>query len=125
MLSYVKRRTSAESLNLPRRAVRLLEQWLSHSALLRSHAGPADRERLWLGISHPGADMLIKKADRVGIQRWILRHEVTSDDGGPLKIHRSRIRTTHLSLRDKSAWAGRGRATIDPNHSRRSRATTT
>ena len=26
-------------------------------------------------------------------------------------------RTTHLSLRDKSAWAGRGRATIDPNHS--------
>jgi hypothetical protein len=42
---------------------------------------------------------------------------VTSDDGGPLKIHRSRIRTTHLSMRDKGAWAGRGRATIDPNHS--------
>jgi hypothetical protein len=34
-----------------------------------------------------------------------------------VKIHRSRIRTTHLSLRDKSTWAGRGRATIDPNHS--------
>ena len=117
LLSYVKRRTSAESLNLPRRAVRLLEQWLSHSALLRSHAGPGDRERLWLGTSHPGGDMLIKKVDRVGIQRWILRHDVTGDDGGPLRIHRSRIRTTHLSLRDKSAWAGRGRATIDPNHS--------
>ena len=42
---------------------------------------------------------------------------MTSDDGGPLKIHRARIRTTHLSLRDKSAWAGRGRATIDPGHS--------
>ena len=40
-LSYVKRRTAAESLNLPRRAVRLLEQWLGHSALLRSHADPA------------------------------------------------------------------------------------
>jgi len=117
LLSYVKRRTSAESLNLPRRAVRLLEQWLSHSALLRSHAGPGDRERLWLGTSHPGGDMLIKKVGRVGIQRWILRHDVTGDDGGPLRIHRSRIRTTHLSLRDKSAWAGRGRATIDPNHS--------
>ena len=42
---------------------------------------------------------------------------MTSDAGGLLKIHRARIRTTHLSLRDKSAWAGRGRATIDPNHS--------
>ena len=61
--------------------------------------------------------MLIKNVNRVAIQRWVLRHDVTSDDGGPLKIHRSRIRTTHLSLRDKSAWAGRGRATIDPNHS--------
>jgi hypothetical protein len=83
LLSYVKRRTSAESLNLPRRAVRLLGQWLDHSALLRSHAGPGDRERLWLGTSHPGGDMLIKKVGRVGIQRWILRHDVTSDDGGP------------------------------------------
>ena len=36
LLSYVKGRTAAESLNLPRRAVRLLEQWLAHSALLRS-----------------------------------------------------------------------------------------
>ncbi len=117
LLSYVKRRTSAESLNLPRRAVRLLEQWLSHSALLRGHAGPGDRERLWLGTSRPGGDTLIRKVDRVGIQHWILRHDVTGDDGGPLRIHRSRIRTTHLSLRDKSAWAGRGKATIDPNHS--------
>jgi hypothetical protein len=117
LLSYVKRRTSAESLNLPRRAVRLLEQWLGHSALLRSHAGPGDRERLWLGTSRPGGDTLIKNVGRVGIQRWILRRNVTGDDGGPLRINRSRIRTTHLSLRDKSAWAGRGRATIDPNHS--------
>ena len=117
LLSYVKRRTSAESLNLPRRAVRLLEQWLSHSALLRGHACPGDRERLWLGTSRPGGDTLIRKVDRVGIQHWILRHDVTGDDGGPLRIHRSRIRTTHLSLRDKSAWAGRGKATIDPNHS--------
>ncbi|MHA6780689.1 hypothetical protein ACVGOW_06785 [Pseudonocardia saturnea] len=34
-----------------------------------------------------------------------------------MKIHRARIRTTHLSMRDKSTWAGRGRARIDPNHS--------
>jgi hypothetical protein len=117
LLSYVKRRTSAESLNLPRRAVRLLEQWLDHSALLRGLAAPCDRERLWLGTSRPGGSALIGQIGRTAIRRWALRHNVTSDDGGPLKIHRSRIRTTHLSLRDKSAWAGRGRATIDPNHS--------
>ena len=34
-----------------------------------------------------------------------------------LKIHRHRIRTTHESMRDKRAWRGSGRATIDPNHS--------
>jgi hypothetical protein len=117
LLSYVKRRTAAESLNLPRRAVRLLEQWLAHSALLRSLVAPADRERLWLGTCRPGGSSLIRQIDRVAVQRWALRHNVTSDDGGPLKIHRARIRTTHHSLRDKSAWAGRGRATIDPNHS--------
>jgi hypothetical protein len=116
LLSYVKRRTAAESLNLPRRAVRLLEQWLAHSALLRSLVAPGDRERLWLGTFRPGGSSLITRIDPSAIQRWAQRHNVTSDDGGLLKIHRSRIRTTHLSLRDKSAWAGRGRATIDPNN---------
>ena len=54
LLSYVKGRTAAESLNLPRQAVRLLEQWLAHSALLRSFAGRPQRSRLWLGLSRPG-----------------------------------------------------------------------
>ena len=117
LLSYVKRRTAAESMHLPRRAVRLLEQWLAHSALLRGLASPGDRDRLWLGVSRPGAGTLVREVDATVVQGWVLRHNVTSDDGGPLKIHRSRIRTTHLSLRDKGAWAGRGRATIDPNHS--------
>jgi hypothetical protein len=45
------------------------------------------------------------------------RHGLLDADGNPLKIHRSRIRTTFQSLRDKRSWAGRGRATIDPNHS--------
>ncbi len=120
LLSYVKGRTSAESLTLPRRAVRLLEQWLAHSALLRSHAGPDDRSQLWLRLRRPGGAEISARAGaagRVAVQRWVVRHVVTSDDGGPLKIHRSRIRTTHQSARDKSSWAGRGRATIDPNHS--------
>jgi hypothetical protein len=120
LLSYVKRRTATESLTLPRKAVRLLEQWLSHSALLRSYADPADRNRLWIRLVAPGGTQIATtpgKADRVAVQRWIARHDVANDDGGPLKIHRARIRTTHHAMRDKSRWAGRGRATIDPNHS--------
>jgi hypothetical protein len=118
LLSYVKGRTAAESLNLPRRAVRLLEQWLAHSALLRSFAGPQDRRRLWLALSRPGQfAILTGSGGRVAIQRWVLRHGVKNDDGGPLKIHRSRLRTTHHAMRDKSSWTGNGRATIDPNHS--------
>ncbi|MFD8565139.1 hypothetical protein ACFV1N_48415 [Streptosporangium canum] len=122
LLSYVKGRTAAESLTLPRRAVRLLEQWLAHSALLRGHTDPEKRHHLWLRLSRPGAGEVTdgvstgSSARQVAIQRWVVRHGVTNDDGGPLKIHRSRIRTTHEAMRDKSAWAGRSRATIDPNH---------
>lgn len=87
LLSYVKGRTSTESVTLPRHAVRLLEQWLAHSALLRSFAGPQDRRRLWLGMSRPG------------------QHAVVTGSSG------------RLAGRDKSSWSGSGRATIDPNHS--------
>ena len=54
LLSYIKRRTAAESTTLPRPAVRLLEQWLAHSALLRSFVPPDERTTLWLGMSQPG-----------------------------------------------------------------------
>lgn len=118
LLSYVKGRTAAESLNLPRRAVRLLEQWLAHSSLLRSFTDPHTSRHLWMGVSQVGnAAVFTGPPHPEAIQRWVGRHQVTGDDGGPLGIHRSRIRTTHHSMRDKSAWAGRGRATIDPNHS--------
>ncbi len=120
LLSYVKGRTAAESLNLPRRAVRLLEQWLAHSALLRSHVAAGERRQLWLRLRSPGgADVSAEfgSAGRMAIQRWVVRHGLSSDGGGPLKIHRSRIRTTHQSMRDRNSWSGRGRATIDPNHS--------
>lgn len=120
LLSYVKGRTAAESLNLPRQAVRLLEQWLAHSELLRSHVTSQDRRQLWLKLNKPGGTEVSANAGgagRVAIQRWVIRHDLTGLDGEPLKIHRSRIRTTFQSLRDKSTWAGRGRATIDPNHS--------
>ncbi|MGW2543774.1 hypothetical protein ACWC5I_23570 [Kitasatospora sp. NPDC001574] len=116
LLSYVKRRTAAESLVLPRRAVRLLEQWLAHSQLLRSFVPAEERDRLWLGVSRAGGDRRVRRIDRVAVQRWVLRHSLTGDDGHPLKVHRSRIRTTHQAMRDKSGWTGSGRATIDPNH---------
>jgi hypothetical protein len=119
LLSYIKGRTAAESLNLPRHAVRLLEQWLAHSALLRSHVDQADRRHLWLRLSKPGGTEVSAKAGgagRMAIQRWVARHGLVGADGRPLKIHRSRIRTTFHAMRDKTTWAGRGRATIDPNH---------
>ncbi|MYV94251.1 hypothetical protein [Streptomyces sp. SID1034] len=116
LLSYIKRRTAAESLNLPRRAVRLLEQWLAHSALLRTYMPPEERRKLWVGVSRAGGSRRIRRIDRVAVQRWVLRHGVVGNDSQPLKIHRARIRTTHEAMRDKSTWTGSSRATIDPNH---------
>ncbi|WP_219825368.1 hypothetical protein [Nonomuraea typhae] len=116
LLSYVKGRTAAESLNLPRPAVRLLEQWLAHSALLRSLVPAPERSKLWLGLSQVGNARLVREIDRVAVQRWVRRFNVLDEDGQPMKIHRARIRTTHQSMRDKSTWTGSARATIDPNH---------
>lgn len=116
LLSYVKGRAAAESLNLPRPAVRLLEQWLAHSALLRGLVAAPERDKLWLGMSQVGSSRLIREVDRVAVQRWVRRFSVLGEDGQPMKIHRARIRTTHQSMRDRSSWTGSARATIDPNH---------
>ncbi|MGP3941879.1 hypothetical protein [Streptomyces sp. 6N106] len=118
LLSYVKGRTAGESVNLPKRAVRLLEQWLAHSALLRSHAGPETARQLRLGVTRPGTAGIFSGAiHRNSVKAWTLQRGLTGDDGKVLKIHRGRIRTTHLAMRDRRAWNGQGRATIDPNHS--------
>jgi hypothetical protein len=118
LLSYIKGRTAAERLNLPRRAVRLLEQWLAHSALLRSHASWQTARQLWLGVTRPGSSVMFGgPIGRNAVKAWVLQRALTGDDGQPLKVHRGRIRTTHLSMRDRRAWTGQGRATIDPNHS--------
>jgi len=116
LLSYIKRRTAAESTTLPRPAVRLLEQWLAHSALLRSFVAPDERTTLWLGMSQPGYSRRLGKVSRSAIGRWTRRHGIVGDDGQPLKLHRSRIRTTHHAMRDQKSWSGNARATIDPNH---------
>jgi len=116
LLSYVKRRTAAESTTLPRPAVRLLEQWLAHSALLRSFVPPDEQTTLWLGMSQPGNSRRLLEVSRSAVGRWTRRHGIVGDDGEPLKLHRSRIRTTHHAMRDKKSWTGNARATIDPNH---------
>jgi hypothetical protein len=108
LLSYVKGRTAAESRTLQRRAVRLLEQWLEHSALVREHAPSALRGSLWLYYAYSGAERWQTAPDSSTQERWARQHGVSVD--------RRRIRTTYLSLRDRSRWHGSSRSAIDPNH---------
>jgi hypothetical protein len=120
LLSYVKRRTGPESVTLPKNGVRLLEQWLSHSAMLRSFAAPDQREQLWLWVNRQGGARVYAGAvDVNAVRAWGQRHDIRSDTEGAdlLRIHRHRIRTTHQALRDKDSWRGSPRALIDPNHS--------
>ena len=51
MVGYVKGRMAAESRMLTRRAVRVLEQWVEHSALVREHVIVSLRDSLWLYYS--------------------------------------------------------------------------
>ena len=121
LLSYSKGRTGGEALNLPRDAVRLLDRWLAHSALLREHAGSL-AGRLWL---HTGGDELGRGIERVFAEprtqkrrrAWVARCGLVGDDGAPLPLHGGRIRATYYHRRDRSSWTGR--STIDPNHSAR------
>jgi len=118
LLSYIKGRSGPESVNLPRRAVRLLEQWLSHSSLLRQFLPDGQRDLLWARL--PTRESVEAATGRIGtgpVIKWAIRHQVTADDGSRLKIHRHRIRTTHHAMRDRRAWTGSDRARIDPNHS--------
>ena len=118
LLSYIKGRTGPGSVNLPRRAVRLLEQWLSHSALLRQFLPDAQRDQLWARLPQDGHVRAVTGRINTGpVQEWVIRHQVTADDGRPLKIHRHRIRTTRHAMRGSRSWTGSVRARIDPNHS--------
>jgi hypothetical protein len=120
LLSYLKRRTGPESLVLPKSAVRLLEQWLGHSALLRSFTAPDRRDQLWLWVNRQGGARIYAGAvDANAVRAWTVRHDVrdSSAEANLLRIHRHRIRTTHQALRDTRAWRGSARALVDPNHS--------
>ena len=109
LLAYVKGRTAAESVTLPRKAVRLLEQWLQHSAIARRHAPAQLAGQLWLHCSSRADLRWQTGVDSERQRLWGGRHGIAVD--------RRRVRTTNLSLRDRGAWHGSGRALIDPNHS--------
>jgi hypothetical protein len=108
LLSYVKRRTAAESLTLSRRAVRLLQQWLEHSAVARDHAPAHLRSSLWLYYAYSGPSRWQTTTGVSSHQDWARRYG--------LSVDRRRIRTTYLSQRDRSRWQGSSRSAIDPNH---------
>jgi hypothetical protein len=101
--------------------VRLLDRWLTHSALLREHAD-ALAGQLWI---HTGGDSWGRGAGRVFAKprtqphrrAWVHSTGVCDDDGQSLSLHGGRIRATYHRRRDRAAWTGR--TTIDPNHSAR------
>jgi len=109
LLTYIKGRTAAESVTLPRQAVRLLEQWLQHSAVTRSRAPARLAGQLWLHCSSRSDHRWQTTVDSERQRLWGDRHGIAVD--------RRRVRTTNLSLRNRGAWHGSGRALIDPNHS--------
>jgi hypothetical protein len=117
LLSYVKGRTAGESLTLSRAAVRLLEQWLEHSALSRRWAPPELSDALWLRHQFGVVPFRAGPFARNSVPYWVERHGLRDDRGGRLIVHRHRIRTTFQSHRDRMSWFGSSRATIDPNHS--------
>lgn len=121
MLSYYKGRTGRETVNLPREAVRLIDQWLEHSALLRRHAGPLAGQ-MWIfsggDAAGRGMSRVLDKARAQGRRRsWMDAAGVLADDGSLLAVHGGRVRATYLHRRERDSWTGR--ATIDPNHSAR------
>src|SRR5581483_11206517 len=56
-------------------------------------------------------------SDHFAVNRWATSHDLRGEDGAPLGIHRSRIRTTYQNILARRGWTGR--TTIDPNHTAR------
>ncbi len=115
LLAYVKGRRAAESVTLPAKAVRLLEQWLAHSAPARAFAPAGLRGHLWAHFHYYAArtgsrqQWWTTQVPAPTQRAWAQRRGLTVD--------RRRIRTTYLSLRDRRSWHGSSRTLIDPNHS--------
>jgi hypothetical protein len=119
LLTYIKGRTSRESVHLPRRALRALERWLEFSAPLRGFADERLRKQLWISLIPAGNSSGIVGPPPSGKQQRELGRGLGLVDatGAPLVIHRGRIRASYHERLARRGWSGR--ATIDPNHTAR------
>ena len=130
LLAYVKGRTAPESRTLPRRAVRLLEQWLEHSAQ-RPRARPCRQLRgsLWLyynysgpsrwqtttGASHPGT----AGGPAPATARWEAVGPAQDPDDLPVAARPVPLaRQLPLGDRPEPHPGGRGRPLPDRRHAR-------
>ncbi|MFJ4969814.1 hypothetical protein [Streptomyces sp. NPDC088755] len=126
LMDYVKKRRGPESVNLPSRAIRLLDRWLELSEPLRRFA-PADRaDHVWIHLSNEHSPD--QPHNRLGVlspisapasgkkarNRMSRDLRLMTDAGEPLKVHAGRIRTTYHNMLARKGWSGRTK--IDPNH---------
>ncbi|MEV8413977.1 hypothetical protein AB0P45_10245 [Streptomyces niveus] len=123
LLDHVKGRAGPESSNLPRRAVRVLEQWLALSEPLRRHTSEEFAGDLWLGLRRTrDRDGLVYRAmpppdcGALTRHRRLIGEAVGSDAGGRLFLHASRIRTTYFNQVSRRGRSWTGDVPIDPNH---------
>jgi hypothetical protein len=118
LVQYVKGRTGPEGLSLSAKASRVLLQWIEHSAVLRVTIAAEHRNYLWLAIPN---EKCSNKTNYNGVAfkpingAFAAKHGLHDDGGALLHLHRSRVRTTYLSLLSRRGWTGR--TPIDPNHS--------
>lgn len=117
LVDYIKGRTAKESLTLSRSAVRLLERWLEHSAVLREFAPAELRGRLWLRFNPSGTyKWSAGRFPKPDEGNWYERNGLVDAEGNPFLIHGPRIRTTFEASKDRRIWQSTSRARIDPNH---------
>ncbi len=118
LLSYMKGRTSRESLSIPGRAVRLLERWLEFSEPARRFADKECRDMLWISHSPHARQAISLPSENERVQRRLKRAlGLVDDEGAALLVHRGRLRATYQERLSRRGWTGR--ATIDPNHTPR------
>lgn len=127
LMDYVKGRRGPESVNLPARAVRLLERWMELSEPVRRIAPESMASDLFVyldteyrstdgaksqlsALSTRAAPKSGNKARRQLAEDLNLR----TDAGEPLLLHSARIRTTYHNVLARRGWTGRTK--IDPNH---------
>ncbi|MFD8038544.1 hypothetical protein [Streptomyces bauhiniae] len=127
LMDYVKGRRGPESVNLPARAVRLLERWLELSEPVRQLAPESIAGDLFVFLdteyrSTDGAKSQLsalstRAAPKSGnkARRQLAKElDLRTDAGEPLLLHSARIRTTYHNVLARRGWTGRTK--IDPNH---------